>query len=185
MDLITDLPPSNTYDALLTIVDQGCSKLAVFLPCHKTISDKGIAQLYFCHLFPWFGIPKCIISDQDPRFISHFTKAVCEATEIQQNISTAFHPRTDGQTECINQWVEIYLYQFVKGCQNDWIALLPMAEFIHNSWKHEHSKHSPHKLIIRINPSASITASQNSVPAVHDYLKKLQKARTDTQNALS
>ena len=47
MDLITDLPPSNIYDAILTIVDQGCSKLAVFLPCHKTIGGKGVAQLYF------------------------------------------------------------------------------------------------------------------------------------------
>ena len=66
MDLITDLPPSNTYDAILTIVDQGCSKAAVFLPCHKIIDGKSIVQLYFCHLFPWFGIPKRIISDQDP-----------------------------------------------------------------------------------------------------------------------
>ena len=47
MDLITDLPSSNTYDAILTIVDQGCFKSAVFLPCHKTIEGKGVAQLYF------------------------------------------------------------------------------------------------------------------------------------------
>ena len=81
--------------------------------------DKGVVQLYFCHLFSWFGIPKCIISDRDPQFTSHFTKAVCEATGIQQNISTAFHPRTDGQTEPMNQWVETYLRQFVKERQND------------------------------------------------------------------
>jgi hypothetical protein len=56
MDLITDLPPSNKYDAILTIVDQGCSKAAKFLPCNKTINGQGIAQLYFRHLLPWFGI---------------------------------------------------------------------------------------------------------------------------------
>ena len=110
---------------------------------------------------------------------------MCEATGIQQNISTAFHPRTDGQTKRMNQWVETYLRQFVKGRQNNWSALLPMAEFAHNSWKHEHTKHSPHELIIGINPSASITASQDSVPAAQDRLKKLQEARTDAQNALS
>jgi hypothetical protein len=92
MDLITDLPRSNRYDAILTIVDQGCSKAAKFLPCNKTIDGQGVAQLYFKHLFPWFGIPKRIISDRDPRFTSHFAKAVCKATGIQQNISTAFHP---------------------------------------------------------------------------------------------
>jgi Integrase zinc binding domain len=99
MDLITDLPPSNKYDAILTIVDQECSKAAKFLPCKKTIDGQGIAQLYFQHLFPLFGIPKRVISDRDPRFTSHFARAVCKATHIQQNLSIAFHPRTDGQSE--------------------------------------------------------------------------------------
>jgi Integrase zinc binding domain len=63
MDLITDLPPSNKYDVILTSVDQGCSKAAKFLPCTKTIDGQGVVYLYFKHLFPWFRIPKCIISD--------------------------------------------------------------------------------------------------------------------------
>jgi hypothetical protein len=66
IDLITDLPPSNQYDSILTIVDQGCSKAAKFLPCKKTIDGQGVAQLYFRHLFPWFGLPKRVISDRDP-----------------------------------------------------------------------------------------------------------------------
>ena len=83
MNLITDLPLSNKYDAILTIVDQGCSKAAKFIPCNKTINREGIAHLYFQHLFPWFRIPKCIISDQDLCFTSHFSTAVCKATDIQ------------------------------------------------------------------------------------------------------
>jgi hypothetical protein len=116
MDLITDLPKSGKYDAILTIVDQGCSKAAKFIPCNKTIDGKGTAILYFKHLFPLFGIPKHIISDRDPRFTAHFMRAVCKATGIQQNLSTAFHPCTDGQTEQMNQWVETYLHSFVNGC---------------------------------------------------------------------
>ena len=46
MDLITDLPVSCGYDSILTIVDQGCTKAAVFLPCHKTIDAVGVASLY-------------------------------------------------------------------------------------------------------------------------------------------
>jgi len=92
MDLITDLPPSKGYDSILTIVNQGCSKAAKFLPCTKEIPGKGVATLYLQHLLPWFGIPKRIISDRDPRFTSHFSKTICEATGIQQNLSTAFHP---------------------------------------------------------------------------------------------
>jgi hypothetical protein len=184
MDLITDLPPSNKYDSILTIVDQGCSKAAKFLPCNKTIDGQGVAQLYFRHLFPWFGIPKRIISDRDPRFTSHFSKAVCKATGIQQNISTAFHPRTDGQTERMNRWIEDYLRQFVIGRQNNWSTLLPIAEFAHNSWKHEYTKHTPHELIIGINPTASISTPEDSVPAAQERLKQLQESRSDAQKAL-
>jgi hypothetical protein len=184
MDLITDLPPSEKHDAILTIVDQGCSKATKFLPCNKTIDGKGIAQLYFEHLFPWFSIPKRVILDRDPRFTSHFTKAVCKATGIQQNISTAYHLRTDGQTERMNQWVENYLRAFVTGRQNDWSRLLPMAEFAHNSWEHEQTKHTPHELIIGINPTTSITTIEDKVPAAEERLRKLQKSRTDAQKAL-
>jgi len=184
IDLITDLPPSNKYDSILTIVDQGCSKAAKFLPCRKTIDGQGVAQLYFRHLFPWFGLPKRVISDRDPRFTSHFAQAICNALGIQQNLSTAFHPRTDGQTERMNRWVEDYLRQFVTGRQNNWSALLPMAEFAHNSWKHEHTNHSPHELIIGLNPTASFSIPEDPVPAAQDRLKELIKLRSDAQKAL-
>ena len=184
MDLITNLPPSNKYDSILTIVDQGRSKAAKFLPCHKTIDGQGVAQLYFKHLFPWFGIPKRIISDRDPRFASHFSKEVCKATGIQQNLSTAFHPRTDGQSERMNRWIEDYLRQFVRGSQNNWSSLLPIAEFAHNTWKHEHTNHTPHELIIGFNPTASITIPDDSVPAAQKRLKTLVKARQIAQKSL-
>jgi hypothetical protein len=184
MDLITDLPPSNKYDVILTIVDQGCSKGAKFLPCHKTINGQGIVYLYFKHLFPWFGIPKCIISDRDPRFTSHFTKAVCKATGIQWNISTTFHPCTDGQTKCMNKWIEDYLRQFVTEQQNDWSACSSIAEFVHNSWRHEHTNYTSHELIISINPTTLLTIPEDSVPAVQEQLKELQEFRADAQKAL-
>jgi hypothetical protein len=51
---------------------------------------------------------------------------------IHQNISSAFYPRTDGQSERMNQWIENYLREFVNGQQNNWSTLLPIAEFAHN-----------------------------------------------------
>jgi len=184
MDLITDLPTSNKYDAILTIVDQGCSKAAKFLPCKKSIDGQGVAKLYFRHIFPIFGIPKRVISDRDPRFTSHFAKAVCSATGIKQNLSTAFHPRTDGQSERMNQWVETYLRQFTNARQNNWSDLLPMAEYAHNSWPHEHTKHTPHELIHGFNPTASFSIPEDSVPAAQKRLQELSKSRSEAQHAL-
>jgi hypothetical protein len=63
MDLITDLPMSDGHNSILTIVDQGCSKAAKFIPCKKTIDGQGVANEYLKHLIPWFGLPKRIISD--------------------------------------------------------------------------------------------------------------------------
>jgi len=84
----------------------------------------------------------------------------------------------------MNQWVETYLRQFITGRQNNWSALLPMAEFAHNSWKHEHTKHTPHELITGINPTASISTPEDAVPATQDRLKQLQRSRIDAQKAL-
>ena len=115
MDFITDLPKSKGYNTILTIVDQGCSKVIKFIPCNKEITGEGVAELYLQHLFPWYSIPKCIISDRDPRFMGNFVKTLCKAMGIKQNLSTAFYPRTEGQSKCMNQWIETYLRQFING----------------------------------------------------------------------
>jgi hypothetical protein len=99
MDLITGLPQKCGYDAILTIVDQGCSRAAIFLPCSTSITGPGIAQLYLDHVYWWFGLPDKVISDQDPRFTSHFGTALTKRLGIQQNLSSAFHPQMDGLSE--------------------------------------------------------------------------------------
>ena len=102
MDLITNLPLSLGFNAVLTIIDHGCLKAAKFIPCNITITGQGVATLYLQHLVPWFGVPRKIISDQDPRFVSHFTKELCRLLHIQQNVSTAFHLQTDGASKRAN-----------------------------------------------------------------------------------
>jgi hypothetical protein len=91
MDLIMGLPQVNGKDIILTIVDHGCSRVAIFLPCSTTITGPGIAQLYLQNVYPWFGIPTRVISDRDPRFTSQCGKALTIKLGINQNISTAFH----------------------------------------------------------------------------------------------
>jgi hypothetical protein len=133
MDLITGLLKWNGRDAILTIVDHGCSRAAIFLPCSTTITGPGIAELYLKHLYPWFGIPSKMISDRDPRFTSHFGKVLTSRLGIERNISTAFHPQTVGLSERKNQWVEQYLRTITSSNPEDWTEWLGLATAVHNN----------------------------------------------------
>ena len=55
------------YDSILTITDHDCSKAVLFYPCKEAMGTKELAKLYFMNVFPHYGIPKKIISDQDPQ----------------------------------------------------------------------------------------------------------------------
>jgi hypothetical protein len=99
IDFITKLPVSQGYDSILTVMDHNCSKATIFIPCVEEISREETLALYAKHVFARYGLPTKIISDCDLRFASKFTWELCKLLGIQQNISTAYHPRTDGQSE--------------------------------------------------------------------------------------
>jgi len=132
LDLITGLPPNGPHDSVLTIVDHGCSRAAVFLPCATTIMGPGIAQLYFNNVYRWFGLPSKVISDRDPHFTSHFRRTLANKIRAKQNLSTAFHPQTDGLSERKNQWVKQYLHLVVNAQQGDWSQWLMVASAVDN-----------------------------------------------------
>jgi len=132
LDLIMGLPPNGPHDSVLTIVDHGCSRAAIFLPCATTITGPGVAQLYFDNVYRWFGLPSKIISDRDPRFTSHFGRALANKIGTKQNLLTVFHPQTDGLSEQKNQWVEQYLRLVANAQQGDWSQWLTVASAVHN-----------------------------------------------------
>src|SRR6266702_1918273 len=99
LDFITKLPISQGYDSILTVMDHDCTKAAIFIPCKESMTVEETAGLIVQHVFPRFGLPLKFISDRDPKFASKFTRGLCKATGTTQNISTAYHPRTDGQSE--------------------------------------------------------------------------------------
>ncbi len=109
MDFIVKLPKSQGYDTILTITDHDCSKAAIFIPCNETITVEGVVDLIIKHVFPHYGFLRRIISDRNTRFMSHFMKHFYQKTRTKQNVSMAYHPQTDGQSERSNQWLEQYL----------------------------------------------------------------------------
>ena len=99
MDFIVELPKSKSgFDAITVFVDR-LSKMAHFVPCHTASSAPQIATLFIANIFRIHGLPSSIISDRDSHFTSHFWKALWKSLDTSLNMSTAFHPQTDGQTE--------------------------------------------------------------------------------------
>jgi hypothetical protein len=174
MDLITGLPKSQGYDAILTIVDHGCLRAVIFLPCSTTITSAGIAQLYLEHLFCWFGLPQKIISDRDPRFTSDFAKELTKGLGISQNLSMAFHPQTDGLSEWTNQWVEQYLH-LITANQNEWSKWLPMVTAIHNNSRNSTTGFAPNELLISWQPPLAIEqCSESKNQTAEEFLSSMQ-----------
>ena len=113
---------------------------------------------------------------------------ICErnvqSTWNQQNLSTAFHPRTDRQTECMNTWIEQYLHPWTSGKPNAWSQLLPVAKFAHNLWKHDVAHKSPHELLIGIKPQVILKHLESSTLAAEQRLRLLDDARQSAQKLL-
>src|SRR6266404_6156736 len=177
LDFITKLPKSKGYDTILTITDQGCTKMALFIPCNEEVTAEQVAYQYLINVFNRFGLPTKIISDRDTRFTSKFIKDLCKRLGITQNISTAYHPRTDGQSERTNQWLEQYVRFWTNAKQTDSATYLPVAEFAHNSWYSETTRTSPFRSLMGYNPQATWEVSTSSIPQVNTRLEQMMEAQ--------
>jgi hypothetical protein len=184
MDFIVKLPLSNRFNSILTITNNDCTKAAIFIPCNETITAEGVAELYLQHVFKRFGLPQKIISNCDPRLAGKFAKALCTALGITQNMSTAFHPRTDRQSERTNQGLEQYLRFYVDAKQSNWVQLLSIAEFAHNSWRNESTGQSPFDLLMGYHPRAEWTTVTSPIPQVMLRLEQIQEAHDRAKTAM-
>jgi len=133
MDFITELPVSDECDQLWVVIDR-FTKMAHFVPLRREgKTAKDLATIFAKEIWRFHGTPTDIVSDRDSRFTSEIWKEFLGLLKIRPRMSTAFHPQTDGQTERLNQTIEAYLRAFVDREQDNWVSLLPMAEFAYNN----------------------------------------------------
>ncbi|GKB50612.1 putative reverse transcriptase domain-containing protein [Tanacetum coccineum] len=143
MDFVTKLPKSpQGHDTIWVIVDR-LTKSAIFTPMRETDSMEKLARLYIKEVVARHGIPVSIICDRDPRFASRFWRSLQKALGTSLDMSTAYHPETDGQSERTIQTLEDMLRACVIDFGKGWINHLPLVEFSYNNSYHASIKAAP------------------------------------------
>jgi len=125
-----------------------------------------MAHIFLSQVFVKHGTPTDIVSDRGKHFISRFWRSLCQLLVIKANLSMAYHPETNGQTEQVNQILEQYLWVYINYQQDDWVNLLPLAEFAYNNTSHSATMVTPFfankgfhpKLEVSLEPVISDTA---------------------------
>ncbi|GJS59261.1 putative reverse transcriptase domain-containing protein [Tanacetum coccineum] len=143
MDFITKLPKtSNEHDTIWAIVDH-LTKSAHFIPTRETNSIETLTRLYIKEIVSRHGVPISIISNRDSHFTFRFWQSLQKALGTQLDISMAYHPEIDGQSERTIQTLKDMLRSCVIDFGKGWEKHLPLVEFSYNNSYHASIKAAP------------------------------------------
>lgn len=185
LDLITDLPATpRGHDTVVVFVDR-LSKMTHFAPCKKTVTATELAEIFLREVVRLHGFQKNLVMDRDTRFTSQFFQDVCRMFGTKLNMSTAFHPQTDGQTERMNRILEDALRHYVSPTQTDWDLYLTPLEFAVNNSVQESTKETPFTLNYGFDPSSPLNLDlQVKSGSAQDMAKQLQQRLADAKLAI-
>ena len=184
LDFIVQLPKTKVgnFDAILTVVDQ-FSKRMHFIPCQGDVDALGTAKLLRENVIKLHGYPKYIISDRDPKFTSGIWKELFSSLGVKQNLSSSFHPQTDGSSEKANDMIECCIRAFTNYQQDDWNTFLPEFELGINSAKSDASGLSPQFLDTGLEPFVplGLTYEVDSRDSVTELVERMNDTHVRAQ----
>nr|GEU40873.1 putative reverse transcriptase domain-containing protein [Tanacetum cinerariifolium] len=147
MDFITKLPKSSQgFDTIWVIVDR-LTKSAHFLPIRENDPMGKLARLYLDRIVTRHGTPVSIICDRDGRFTSNFWKTFQKALGTNLDMSTAYHPKTDGQRERTIQTLEDMLRAYVIDFGKGWVKHFPLVESSYDNSYHASINVAPYEAL--------------------------------------
>lgn len=185
MDYIFALPKtSEGHDGVLVVVDR-FSKMAKFIPVNENITAEGTARALMDYVIRVFGVPRSIVNDRDPRFLSKFWSALFDKLGTKLKPSTAYHPETDGQTERINQTLEQILRCVIEENGGEWDQYLGAVELAYNTSTSATTGRSPFEIVFgRVaNVPLSLTAD-TQLPRINEFLGSFHELWESTRQRI-
>jgi hypothetical protein len=172
LDFIEGLPKSQRFDTILVIIDK-FTKYAHFLPLAHPFTTLSVAQVFVDNIYKLHGLPKAIISDRDKVFTSHLWQELFKLTDTTFNMSSSYHPQSDGQTERLNQCVETYLRCMTQACPSKWAKWLPLAEYWYNTTLQSAIGRTPFEALYGYKPKhfGLMDGANTSVPDLDMWLQ--------------
>jgi hypothetical protein len=151
MDFIEGLPKSGTANCILVVVNK-FSKYNHFIPLIHPFTAAVMSQSFLNNVYKLHGMPLAIISERDRVFTSKFWQELLKLAQVNLQMSIAYHPQTDGQTERVNQCLETFLRCFVHACPTKWSKWLALVEFWYNTSYHSTLGMSPFEVLYAHKP---------------------------------
>lgn len=184
VDLITQLPDAHGKDAIIVFTDL-FGKMIHAIACTSNITSEGAADIYYAEIFRLHGLPLRFVSDRGPQFASQLMRALLRRLGIKSNLTTAYHPQSNGQTERANQEVEKFLRIYTSRRQDDWDLFLPTAEFVLNSRTHSAHGRAPFEVLYGYIPLFNIPVGERTgIRGVDERIANLEEVRRDVEVAL-
>jgi transposase InsO family protein len=158
--------------------------MAHFLPCTKSITAEETATLFLQGVYCFHGLPRVLISDRDPKFVSAFWQTLWRRLGTRLDMSSSRHPETGGLTERVNITFQQLLRCFCCYVGSDWTTLLPQVEFAYNAWRALGIEHTPFEANFGFSPEEPPDLLFNMRPAIPvsqdatERLKLLQEVHT-------
>lgn len=192
MDFVEGLPASQGKSVILVVVDR-LSKYVHFMALSHPYTALDVARVILDTVSQLHGMPTSIVSDKDVVFISSFWQELFRLQGTTLNLSTAYHPQTDGQTKVVNRCLECYLRCMTGDRPKAWVQWLSLAEWWFNTTYHFASHLTPYQVVYGQVPPSHIhyIPGSSNIAAIDQWgqdreatLRILKEHLTQAQNRM-
>lgn len=151
MYFVKGFPKVHSKSVILLVVDR-FSKYAHFIALGHPYLAASVVAAFFADIVRLHGMPMSIVSDRDPVFTGHFLQELFRLTKVQLQLSSVFHPQSDGDTEAVNKTIAMYFSCLASDRPRSWLQWLPWSEYCYNTSFQSFLRETPFKVVYGHDP---------------------------------